>query len=283
MSSSLISAAELAEIIGGPHVRVLDVRWRLDRPDGRPESLASHIPGAVFVDLDHELAAHGFPTDGRHPLPSVEQLQASARKWGIDDDDTVVVYDDLKNLSSSRAWWLLTYAGIADVRVLDGSFRAWSGGGYDLEQGDVVPEAGSVTLEYGHLPVLDIDTAANLPEHGILFDARAGERYRGDVEPIDPRAGHIPGAVSAPTTENVSADGFFLDPATLRSRFLGLGVTDGIRIGVYCGSGVTAAHDALALTIAGYSPALYPGSWSQWSNTADRPIAVGTNPQGDAS
>jgi thiosulfate/3-mercaptopyruvate sulfurtransferase len=283
MSTPLITVTGLGEIIDAARVRVLDVRWRLDRPDGRPQYLAGHIPGAVYVDLDSELASHGRSEDGRHPLPSLDQLQASARRWGIDDGDTVVVYDDLNNLSSARAWWLLTYAGIADVRVLDGSLRAWTAAGERLEDGDAVPELGDVTLSYGHLPVLDIDAAASLPGHGILLDARAGERYRGEVEPIDPRAGHIPGAISAPTTENVSADGFFLDSATLRARFLGLGLTDDTEVGVYCGSGVTAAHDALALTLSGFAPAIYPGSWSQWSNTPGRPIAVGASPQGEAS
>jgi len=278
MSSPLISVDELAAILPEPAVRVLDVRWRLDRPDGRPEYLAGHIPGAVYVDLDTELAEHGAPTDGRHPLPSVANLQLAARRWGIDDGDTVVVYDDLKNLSSARAWWLLRYAGVGDVRVLDGSLRAWTASGRAVEQGDVVPLPGSITLAYGHLPVLGIDEAAALPQSGILLDARAGERYRGDVEPIDPRAGHIPGALSAPTTENVGEDGRFLEPAVLAARFAGLGVTGDASVGVYCGSGVTAAHDALALTIAGFEPALYPGSWSQWSNLADRPVAVGPNP-----
>jgi thiosulfate/3-mercaptopyruvate sulfurtransferase len=245
--------------------------------------LAGHLPGAVYVDLDADLAEHGAPTDGRHPLPRVEDLQASARRWGINDGDTVIVYDDFKNLSSARAWWLLRFAGHADVRVLDGSLRAWTASGRPLEQGNVDPTPGTVTLSYGHLPVLSIDEAAALPASGILLDARASERYRGDVEPIDPRAGHIPGALSAPTADNVGDDGRFLDPAALRARFADLGVTDNIALGVYCGSGVTAAHDALALTLAGFEPALYPGSWSQWSNTLDRPVAVGSTPQGDAS
>jgi thiosulfate/3-mercaptopyruvate sulfurtransferase len=278
MSSPLISVDELAAIVAQPTTRVLDVRWRLDRPDGRPDYLAGHIPGAVYVDLDTELAEHGEPTEGRHPLPSVDNLQAAARRWGIDDGDTVVVYDDLKNLSSARAWWLLRYAGLVDVRVLDGSLRAWTGSGRQLESGDVTPKPGTVTLHYGHLPVLDIDEAAALPGTGILLDARAGERYRGDVEPVDPRAGHIPGAVSAPTTDNVAEDGTFLDPEALRARFAALGVTADTTVGVYCGSGVTAAHDALALTLAGFTPRLYPGSWSQWSNTPGRPVAVGPTP-----
>ncbi|WP_375399488.1 sulfurtransferase [uncultured Amnibacterium sp.] len=283
MPSPLISPDELAGIIGRDDVRVLDVRWRLDRPDGRPEYLLGHLPGAVYVDLDTELAQHGAPTDGRHPLPPLAALQASARRWGIDDGDTVVVYDDLKNLSSSRAWWVLRAAGIDDVRVLDGSLRGWTASGRTLETGDVVAEPGGVTLRGGRQPTLSIEEAAALPSAGVLLDARAAERYRGEVEPIDPRAGHIPGAISAPTTENVDAAGRFLEPAVLRERFTTLGVADDDPIGVYCGSGVTAAHAALALTVAGFTPALYPGSWSQWSNIPDRPIATGPRPDGAAA
>ncbi len=267
----LISPDELAAL---RDVRILDVRWRLDRPDGRPEYLEGHLPGAVYVDLDTELAAHGRPEDGRHPLPAVEALQASARRWGLHAGDTVVVYDDLKNLSAARAWWLLRYAGVADVRLLDGSLRAWTGAGLPLETGDVQPEPGDIDLTYGALPTIDIDGAAAFPEDGVLLDARAGERYRGEIEPIDPRAGHIPGARNAPTTGNVGPDGRFLDPAALRARFAEVGVVDGVPVAAYCGSGVTAAHEAVALTLAGFAPALYPGSWSQWSNHP-RPVATG--------
>ncbi|WP_159501811.1 sulfurtransferase [Microbacterium sp. 18062] len=261
---------------GGP-VRVLDVRWRLDRPDGRPEYLAGRIPGAVYVDLDTELAQHGDPADGRHPLPSVEALQESARRWGIDDGDTVVVYDDLKNLSSSRAWWLLRHAGVADVRILDGSLRGWTVAGYALETGEpAAVEPGSVTLRYGALPTIDLADVAGFAADGVLLDARAEERYRGDVEPIDPRAGHIPGARNAPTTGNVDENGRFLSPEALRERFTALGVTPGTAVGAYCGSGVTAAHEAVALTLAGFEPALFPGSWSQWSNHPELPVATGS-------
>lgn len=278
----LITAEQLAvtavgePLPGGGPLRVLDVRWRLDRPDGRPDYLAGHIPGAVYVDLDTQLARHGEPEDGRHPLPPVEQLQQDARSWGIDPGDTVVVYDDLRNLSAARAWWLLRYAGVADVRLLDGALSAWTAAGLPLETGEeVVPSVGSVTLRYGALPVLTIDEAAAFPGAGVLLDARAGERYRGEVEPIDPRAGHIPGALSAPTTENVDADGRFLPPAQLRARFAALGMEPGTPVAAYCGSGVTAAHELVALALAGVDAALFPGSWSQWANHPERPVARG--------
>jgi thiosulfate/3-mercaptopyruvate sulfurtransferase len=274
----LIDPTELAGLVREGEVALLDVRWRLDRPNGREEYRDGHIPTAVYVDLDGELAAHGRPEDGRHPLPAVEDLQAAARRWGIRSGETVVVYDDLANLSAARAWWLLRAAGIADVRVLDGALGAWTAAGLPLDTGDVGPVAGDVVLSYGHLPLLDIDGAAAFPASGVLLDARAGERYRGDVEPIDPRAGHIPGAISAPTAANVDASGRFLSPDALRERFAALGVTAGVPVAAYCGSGVTASHEALALTLAGFEPILYPGSWSEWSNHPDRPVAAGVTP-----
>ena len=281
-SEILIDPDELAAaLISVRRPVVLDVRWRLDKPDGRADHRAAHIPGAVYVDLDHELAAHSEdPRDGRHPLPVLGDLQSAARRWGIRPGDTVVVYDDLNGLSAARAWWLLRYAGIEDVRMLDGAFAAWKAAGHPIESGDVEPAPGVVTLDFGHLPTVDIDEAAAFPERGVLLDARASERYRGDTEPIDPRAGHIPGAVSAPTSGNVDAGGRFLSAALLRERFRSLGVADDSIVAVYCGSGVTAAHEVAALTIAGYHPALYPGSWSQWSNHAERPAATGAAPTG---
>lgn len=277
--SILITADELATELSSPRPPVvLDVRWRLDRPDGRGEYLAGHIPGAVYVDLDRELAAHGVPADGRHPLPSIDRLQAAARRWGIRPGDAVVVYDDLNNMSSARAWWLLAASGIADVRLLDGSLQAWRESGNSLDHDDVAPEPGNVVLHYGHLPMIDIDNVATFPSRGTLLDARDRERYSGESEPIDPRAGHIPGALSAPTTANVDERGRFLAPEELRERFRALGVPEAGDVAVYCGSGVTAAHEVAALTVAGYASTLYPGSWSQWSNHPERPVATGAEP-----
>ncbi|MEA9985603.1 MULTISPECIES: sulfurtransferase [Subtercola] len=272
----MITADDLKTLIdSGSPLTVLDVRWKLGGPAGKPLYLEGHIPTAVYVDLDSELAGHGEKAEGRHPVPAIADLQAAARSWGIDPGDTVVVYDDLKNFSSARAWWLLRNAGLADVRLLDGSLRAWTGTGFALEQGEVAVSPGSVTLEYGSLPTLDIDQAAAFSETGVLLDARAPERFRGEVEPIDPRAGHIPGALNAPATANVDASGRFLPADQLRAHFESIGVRPDAPVGVYCGSGVTAAADAVALTLAGFSPALYPGSWSAWSNTPGRPVATG--------
>src|SRR5690606_31530153 len=140
---------------------ILDVRWRLDRPDGRPDHLAAHIPGAVYVDLERELAGHGAAEAGRHPLPGARDFEASARRWGIDAGDTVVVYDDLGNLSAARAWWLLKHAGVEDVRLLDGGLAAWREAGHPLESGEVVPEPGNLTVRFGRMPVIDADGAAD--------------------------------------------------------------------------------------------------------------------------
>lgn len=265
-----ISAPELYARIND--IRLLDVRWRLGAPDGRPAHAQGHLPGAVYVDLESTLSAHRGPGDGRHPLPDRAALQDAARGWGVNDGDTVVAYDDTGNLAAARAWWLLRDAGLPDVRLLDGGLAAWTAAGYPLEAGEVTPKPGTVTLKRGNLPAIDIDAAAAWP--GVLLDARAGERYRGEVEPVDPRAGHIPGAVSAPTSENLAEDGTFLPADVLRERFAGLGVRPGGEVAVYCGSGVTAAHTIAALRIAGIDAALYPGSWSQWSSDPDRPVAT---------
>ena len=272
----LISAPDLATALAAdrPPV-VLDVRWKLGGPPGHGEYLRGHVPGAVYVDLDTELAAHGVPQDGRHPLPTGEALQESARRWGIDDGDAVVVYDGEGNLSSARAWWLLRWAGVADVRILDGALPAWTAAGLPLATDDVVPEPGHVTLATGVLPTVTAEEAADFD--GVLLDARAAERYRGEVEPVDPKAGHIPGSVSAPTTETLAADGTFRSADELRERFAAAGAGTGRPVAVYCGSGVTAAHEVAALAIAGIDAALYPGSWSQWSNL-DLPVETGPTP-----
>lgn len=276
----LITAADLADRLDEPNPPVvLDVRWSLGGPHGHAPYVEGHIPGAVFVDLDADLAAHGAPTEGRHPLPDAHAFQASARRWGLDDGDEVVVYDDDKGWGAARAWWMLTDAGVP-ARVLDGGLAAWRAAGRPLDEGDVVPDPGSVTLHPGHRQRLTVDEAGALgaSADGILLDARAGERYRGETEPIDPRAGHIPGALSAPTTENTRPDGTFASPDELRARFADLGIETGTAVGVYCGSGVSAAHEILALAVAGHDAALYPGSWSQWANLPDRPVATGARP-----
>ncbi|MGK2936533.1 MAG: sulfurtransferase [Solirubrobacteraceae bacterium] len=264
----LITAEELRASL--PDVTLLDVRWALGGPPGIDGYRAGHIPGAVFVDLDTELAAPPSAAVGRHPLPDPADLQAAARRWGVREVRPVVVYDATANLAAARAWWLLRWAGVADVRLLDGGLAAWDG---ELATGDEHARPGDVTLRPGALPTLELDHVAAFARDATLLDARAAERFRGSVEPIDPRAGHIPGAISAPTTENLDDDGRFLPAGALRARFDAIGVEG--HVAVYCGSGVNAAHEIAALEIAGYEDAaLYPGSWSQWSNHPELPAAA---------
>ena len=278
--SPVVTIDELAESLSSDAPPVLlDVRWALGDAEGRQHYLDAHIPGAVFVDLDTELAAPGSPELGRHPLPTLPDLQDAARRWGVREGGPVVVYDATGNLAAARAWWLLRWAGVADVTMLDGGLGAWTSAGHPVRSGDEHPRfPGDVVLTGGHLPTLTADEAAEFADHGHLLDARAAERYSGATEPIDPRAGHIPGAHSAPTSENLGPDGRFAPAEALRARFAAVGAEPGRPVGVYCGSGVTAAHQVAALALAGVDAALYPGSWSQWSSDPGRPVATGPEP-----
>ncbi|MFF3998085.1 sulfurtransferase [Streptomyces cyaneofuscatus] len=272
----IITASEYASESAGPRPPVLlDVRWQLGGPHGRPDYEAGHLPGAVFVDLDTELAGPAG-SGGRHPLPDPEAFGAVMRRAGVGQDTPVVVYDGGQGWAAARAWWLLRWTGHPDVRVLDGGLAAWTG---DLSTGIPDPAEGDFRPKPGALPTLDADAAAALARTGLLLDARAAERYRGDVEPIDRVGGHIPGAVSAPTTANVAEDGRYLPAERLAERFTELGAgKSGEAVGVYCGSGVSGAHEVLALEIAGIRAALYPGSWSEWSADPARPVATGPEP-----
>ena len=252
--------------------RLLDVRWELGGPNGRPAYLEGHLPGAVFVDLDADLSSHGPPEEGRHPLPGLRELQAAARAWGLNDGDRVVVYDGGSGLGAARAWWTLRWGGVEDVRILDGGLAAWEG---ELETGEVTPAPGDIVLTGGGMPTLGADEAAALATAGVLLDARAPERFRGEIEPYDRVPGHIPGARNAPATGNLGPDGRYLPAAELKARYEALGVRDGVEVGAYCGSGISAVQDIVALQLAGYDAVLYPGSWSAWSSDPDRPVATG--------
>ncbi|MEZ2389285.1 sulfurtransferase [bacterium RCC_150] len=268
-----------ARMDAGLRTVLLDVRWVLGDPHGHSHFRQAHIPGAVYVDLHNELADPSIQGQGRHPLPPTAALQRSARAWGINDGDTVVAYDDNGNTSAARLWWLLRDAGLRSVLLLDGGLGAWRAAGLPLAQDEQPPVPGDVVLGHGHMATIGMDEAAGWADNGILLDARAGERYRGEIEPIDPQAGHIPGALSAPTTANIGVDGKFLDPGELRERFDRLGIGDGSKIAVYCGSGVTASHQIAALEIAGFKAALFPGSFSQWSSVPENPVVAGPAPR----
>jgi thiosulfate/3-mercaptopyruvate sulfurtransferase len=271
----LITAAELARLDPAP-VR-LDVRWALGDPDGHQHYLDARIPGARYADLETELAAPASREAGRHPLPDLAVLQTAARSWGIRSDSAVVVYDNTAGLAAARAWWLLRWAGHYDVRILDGGLGAWIQSGQSTESGPPAAiEAGDIELSAGHLPTFEADAAAALARTGVLLDSRVGPRYRGEVEPVDAKAGHIPGAVNKPTNDNIGPDGRFRSPDELRQRYAD--VDRGREIGVYCGSGITAAHEIAALAIIGIDAALYPGSWSQWAGDDARAVATGSLP-----
>jgi len=270
----LISAAELKDRLG--EVRVLDARWQLGRDDGREQYLAGHIPRAVFIDVEHELSRHGEPSEGRHPLPDDAALAAAARRWGITDGVPVVVYDDHRMLSASRAWGALRRAGLADVRVLDGGWPAWRAAGGEGAPGDRgASEAGAGLGGPGAAGTIDTEGAAAWPQTGVLLDARAGERYRGETEPLDPIPGHIPGARNLPITRMLTEDSRFRPASEIAAAFDEAGADGSIPIAAYCGSGITAAQLALAGELAGREVTVYPGSWSAWSNTPGLPVATG--------
>lgn len=266
MASPLISAAELREALGT--VTILDVRYRLGGPSGPEEYAAGHIPGAAYIDLDGALAApvRDDRVGGRHPLPAPDTFEAAMRAAGVRGDRGVVVYDDWAGRAAGRAWWLLRDAGHADVRVLDGGYSAWVAADGPVETGSATVVAGDFAARPGMLPRVDASSVASFA--GAVVDARAPERFRGDVEPIDPAAGHIPGALNVPTDANLRADGTFRTPGELAALY-----PEG-EIACYCGSGVTACHDILALAVAGRSAVLYPGSWSDWVSDPGRPVAT---------
>lgn len=330
----LISVDELRQGIGGTDLpQLLDVRWRLGEPVGAglERYREGHLPGARFLDLEAVLTGpHADPLQGRHPLPSPEQVADGLAELGIDPDREIVVYDEPGSFAAGRAWWVLRWLGL-DVRVLDGGITAWlaaieepptttpeppttipddkvsgasadetagvltrgavatlgtepvegSGPGFDqhshrsgplLETGEPAPAEPTQVgpLAPGHLPTLTADEVAEFD--GLLIDVRAPERYRGEVEPLDPKAGHIPGAVNRPVGAFWEADGTLPAPDRLRELFA---LADGEPVAVYCGSGVSAAQELLALASIGIEAALYPPSWSGWSSDPDRPVAVG--------
>jgi thiosulfate/3-mercaptopyruvate sulfurtransferase len=276
--SVLISPAELADLLGSERPPILaDVRWSLGGPPGKPDFVASHIPGAVWVDLEAQLASPPG-AGGRHPLPRIDVFQQAMRDIGVCEDSLVVAYDAATSQAAARLWWLLSDAGHQQVRVLNGGLAAWiaaglptvSGPGAPSTQGDFVARPG----QRAQVNAAEIAAKLGVSDGLTLVDVRASERYSGDKEPIDPVAGHIPGAISMPATANLDVDGRFLPPAEIAARYAAAGGVEGAVL--YCGSGVTAAQSLLALESAGLTAAIYPGSWSDWITDSTRPIATGT-------
>ncbi|MGH3794415.1 MAG: sulfurtransferase [Pseudonocardiaceae bacterium] len=278
----VIAPRELAELLRAPEPpTLLDVRWTLTGPSGRTDYQAGHLPGAVFLDVDTELSAAPGP-GGRHPLPDPAALQATLRAAGVRSGVPVVAYDAADGSVAARVWWLLRWVGHSAVAVLDGGCAAWRAAGLALRTDLPEHQPGTITVRPGDMPVLDAAQAAILARTGVLLDARAAPRYRGETEPVDPQAGHVPGARNAPFGALTDAHGRWLPPTRLRELARSWGA-DGGEVGAYCGSGINACALVLGLEVAGITSAdgpaaLYAGSWSQWCADPDRPVTVGPNP-----
>ena len=280
MFRTLIGTAELGARVGDPALVIVDVRHDLAHPDAWGENAYrdGHLPGAGFAHVDRDLSGVKTGRNGRHPLPTPEACAEAFGRLGIDATKQVVAYDQGPGMYAARLWWMLRWLGHEAVAVLDGGFAAWTREGRPVTT--EVPKFSATTF-VAQAPAATIDAgaiAANLRVPAfVLLDARARERYRGDVEALDPVAGHIPGAINRPYSENLDADGRFKPTAALASEFDALLADRAPRDVVhYCGSGVTACHNLLAMTHAGRSGArLYPGSWSEWCSDPDRPVARG--------
>ncbi|MFN2463519.1 MAG: sulfurtransferase [Candidatus Dormibacteria bacterium] len=269
----LVDGDWLASHFAEDNLRVIDFRWDLQAGSLRDQYLEGHIPGAAFVPLE---AVTGSDGPGRHPLPSARAFQVAMRAAGISGDSRVVVYDAAGGFSAARLWWLLRHFGHAAAAVLDGGISAWRA---SLEQGEVAVRPGQFTAAEAGEDVVDSQSVAGRAAGQPLLDARLGERFRGEVEPVDARAGHVPGARSLPWNANLAPDRRFLPPSELRHLYEAAGVGPGSKPIVYCGSGVTACVDILAMAVAGIPDALlYEGSWSDWSAQRDLPIATGEEP-----
>lgn len=278
---ALIDVSTLDRLLAsGDPPTVIDVRWRLGGPPGREEYVGGHIPGAAFLDLDNDLC--GTPgSAGRHPLPEPYDLEDALRAAGVRTGALVVAYDAGEGQAAARLWWTLRWAGHEEVRVLDGGYAAWIAAGRPTESGEPPVGRGDIVVRPGSRPVLDGDAAEALAHIGVLLDARVAPRYRGETEPIDPVAGHIPGAVNLPAARLTGPDGRLRVADELREFFAEVGIRPGeaTKVGAYCGSGVTAAQTVLALSVAGFdAAALYVGSWSNWVDDPLRPVATGDNP-----
>ncbi len=277
---ALVSVAQLADLLADTRTRVVDVRWYLNRPgDGRAAYEAGHIPKAIFLDLDADLAdPHGYGAPGRHPLPTPLRFAARLAEAGIGTDDFVVAYDDVGGTVAARLWWMLDNLGHrGGVALLDGGIQAWTDSGHRLSQDE--PQLPPASLELGHEwhRVIDRDELATRLSAVSLLDGRAPERYRGEVEPIDPVAGHIPTALNLPVASNLGEDKLMLQPDELRQRYAAL-ASDDRPVVVSCGSGTNACHHAMAMRVADLSdPILYVGSYSDWSRSG-MPIATGDQP-----
>ncbi|HTK70066.1 MAG TPA: sulfurtransferase [Candidatus Eisenbacteria bacterium] len=279
----LVSCEWLAQRLDDPGLRVVDVRWYLvDKNKGRSDYLEGHLPGAFFLDVDTDLAAPRGDGPGRHPLPAPERFAAAMSSAGIGSRTHAVVYDFGDGSIAARLWWLLRYFGHERVSLLDGGFKRWVAEGHPIET-RVTTYAPTAFIPVPH-PERVVDAAAiermRVDARALVLDVRMAERYEGRREPVDPVAGHIPGAKNRPYPTNVRSaeDPRFLAPEELRKEFEQLGADRAERVACYCGSGVNACQSVFALELAGFQDALlYEGSWSDWCSVPTR--AVGTGPE----
>ncbi|MDE3089048.1 MAG: sulfurtransferase [Chloroflexota bacterium] len=283
--SSIVSTEWLAAHLNDANLRIVDVRWYLLDKDknGRDEYLRGHIPGAIFLDVDTDLAAPRGQGPGRHPLPRADAFAETMARAGIGVDTNVIAYDDCGGVNAARVWWLLRHFGHAQVSLLDGGVTRWIAEGRPLQtQIPPVPRTNFIALpRAGDLADQKLVDTLRSDPRALVLDVRVPERYEGKIEPLDPRAGHVPGAKNAPAAGNLRApdDPRFLDADALRARYAALGADQAERVAAYCGSGINACQTIFALHLVGRDDALlYEGSWSDWSRTPGTPVATGPNP-----
>jgi thiosulfate/3-mercaptopyruvate sulfurtransferase len=278
-SRVLLTPAQLKAMVdAGADLAILAVQ-SINPYTGRNSERNSRVPGAVDAEAYTNFAGPATAEGGQRPLPDIKALEAAARRWGLRHGQTIVVYDGDRSMTAARAWWVLRWAGFADVRVLDGGLPAWIAAGMPISHHSPAPVPSTVELSAGRMPELGADEALVLARRAVLLDARIRPNYiGGESGPGQPPCGHIPGGISAPAPDNVTDYGNFTDSATLKEMYRGLGADGSRPVGVYCGAGMSAAHTVLALAAIGIDAAMYVGSWSAWVGDASRPVARGAEP-----
>lgn len=275
----LLTPQELWDMLQGPTSPAVIAVQSINPYTGVASRNGHWIPGAVDAEVYTDFAAPAAPDQGQRPLPHINSLQAAVQRWGIRKDRTVVLYDPERTMTAARAWWVLKWAGIPDVRVLDGGLDAWMKAGFKTVQSPNLNEKTDTTVLPGHMAELTAETARALTADGVLLDARIRPNYiGGPPEGGDPKRGHIPGALSAPAPDNFTDEGFMANGPTLAEMYRGLGATDGVQVGVYCGAGMSASVTVLALASIGVEAAMYPGSWSQYIHDSDHQVKRGPFP-----
>jgi len=278
-SRVLLTPAQLRQLQeDGADVIVLAVQ-STNPYTGAPSIRDRRVPGAIDAEAYTDFQSPSSPDGGARPLPDIATLQQAARRWGLRPEATIVVYDGDRSMVAARAWWVLRWAGLPDVRVLDGGLPAWLAAGLPVDERAPRPLPSTIVLSPGHMLELDADGAAGLARSGVLLDARIRPNYiGGPTPPGQPARGHIPGAISAPAPDNVTDYGNFAESDVLRAMYGALGADGSRPVGAYCGAGMSAAHSVLAMAAIGIEAAMYPGSWSQWAADPSRPVVRGASP-----